>query len=257
MAKALLVSGFHRSGTSMTANLLQNAGLDLGEKLLPAGESNPYGHFEDAQVVHFHDRLLRNRGLNWQADRPFLAHLTGSQWDWMARFVTQRERLPLWGFKDPRLCLFLLPWKRVLPRAKVLYVHRPAEECIHSLKLRAVREMSNERPGAEVHARFWQQPDLAARTYLCYASMFLKVARHYPGDVAFVSRQAIIDGYDLPDALNALWDLGLAGADIQDVYDPGVTDNASGYTFVSDAGLLEAIQRVTETIEKRLLENMS
>lgn len=238
----------------MTANLLQNAGLNLGATLLPAGESNPYGHFEDAEIVGFHDRLLKARGLSWQAERPFLAHVSKNQWSWMNRYVIEREADPLWGFKDPRLCLFVHPWKRILPHAKILYVHRPASECLHSLKRRSARELLQKKDGAGLHIRFWQELDLAARVYLCYAKMFLVAAKRYPRDVAFVSRASIIAGYDLPAALNRLWELDLGEADINDVFDPNVTDTASGCTYISDPALLKSISQVSGRVEEQLLE---
>jgi hypothetical protein len=43
----------------------------------------------------------------------------------MLRFAEVRNaEHGLWGFKEPRVSLFLEDWKRVLPRMKVLVVYR-------------------------------------------------------------------------------------------------------------------------------------
>ena len=56
MSSVLLVAGFHRSGTSVVTDLLQRSGLYVGEELLDPAPSNPYGHFEDTEVVDIHER---------------------------------------------------------------------------------------------------------------------------------------------------------------------------------------------------------
>ena len=62
----LLVSGFHRSGTSLVAQTLHSNGVNLGENLMGASFGNPNGHFEDLSIVELHDELLNLHGLDWQ-----------------------------------------------------------------------------------------------------------------------------------------------------------------------------------------------
>jgi len=239
----------------MTAQLLMNAGLNLGDELLAANESNPYGHFEDTEVIRFHDKLLKSRGLNWQVSRPFLPYVGGADWDWLNSYVVRRNKSALWGFKDPRLCLFVPLWKRALPRARFLFVYRPVEECLYSLKRRSARELMKDRGGTAVHLRFWQDLNRAAAVYRCYLRMFMKSASLFPGDVAFVSRDALIEGFDLPRALNRLWGMQLEPASIDDVFDGSVTDLGAGRTFLLDEGLFSEIEAFENEIRPWLLEN--
>ena len=44
---ALVVTGMHRSGTSMVAAYLQQAGVSIGRNLIGPAPGNPRGHFED------------------------------------------------------------------------------------------------------------------------------------------------------------------------------------------------------------------
>ena len=62
-SSVLVVAGFHRSGTSLVTEILSRAGLFVGDDLIGANPSNPYGHFEDREVVRLHDRLLADVGL--------------------------------------------------------------------------------------------------------------------------------------------------------------------------------------------------
>jgi len=56
--KNLLILGCGRSGTSMAAGLFRNAGYFMGEKLIPADESNPRGYYQSERVVFINERLL-------------------------------------------------------------------------------------------------------------------------------------------------------------------------------------------------------
>jgi hypothetical protein len=55
-----ILTGMHRSGTSLAARLLQEAGADLGNPagLVPADRWNPDGYFEPRDVMAINRRLL-------------------------------------------------------------------------------------------------------------------------------------------------------------------------------------------------------
>ena len=58
-----ILTGFHRSGTSLIGRYLLLSGINMGAVLLGPHPSNPYGHFEDVEVLDFHTRILkRERG---------------------------------------------------------------------------------------------------------------------------------------------------------------------------------------------------
>jgi len=43
----LILTGMHRSGTSLMASILQSAGVNVGKNLLEPDKRNPHGFFED------------------------------------------------------------------------------------------------------------------------------------------------------------------------------------------------------------------
>src|SRR5688572_26168212 len=59
----VLVLGMHRSGTSLCAHVLSALGIDMSDDIR-AQPSNAKGHWERAEIVAFHDRILEhfNRG---------------------------------------------------------------------------------------------------------------------------------------------------------------------------------------------------
>ena len=58
----IIVTGFHRSGTSMAMQSLKKAGVHIGDSQLVANLSNPDGLFEDVEAVKLHDRWLAPTG---------------------------------------------------------------------------------------------------------------------------------------------------------------------------------------------------
>src|SRR5687768_18097338 len=96
-ARPVAVVGMHRSGTSMVAKLLQQAGLNLGDEtnLMPPAEENPEGFYEHLEFVRLNDEVLNAAGAGW--DCPPAA---GFDWDDGAldpfRARAQRLAAPLW-----------------------------------------------------------------------------------------------------------------------------------------------------------------
>jgi len=217
----LIIAGFHRSGTSLTANLFHNAGLFLGADLLGANESNPFGHFEAVEVVSFHDRLLEAAGTYWQTDTYFIPVMSKKDWIWLLNYGIRNAAFPTWGFKDPRNSLFLEQWSDVFPDMRVLYVFRPAIECVHSIKRRAARDVFRGRV-THINRRFWLVEDLAVRMYIIYASAFLRFAANFSGDLCVVELDDIIDGRDIVSEVRDHWGYHLSDAYIDDIYDSSV-----------------------------------
>ena len=57
----ILVVGMHRSGTSLFTHILSKCDVSIGENLIGSGLGNEDGHFENLELVNFHEELLLNR----------------------------------------------------------------------------------------------------------------------------------------------------------------------------------------------------
>lgn len=140
----LCIAGMHRSGTSLIANLLHVCGLDLGPAtdLLPAADNNPQGFWESRSFLRLNDALLKELGGSWM--RPARLDVPGWENERYLERLDGRARNLLkvfdgrepWGWKDPRNCLTLPWWQRLLPRMKVLICVRNPLAVAESLRVR-------------------------------------------------------------------------------------------------------------------------
>lgn len=133
--RVLIILGMHRSCTSLTANWLQQCGLNIGEKLVPALFSNKDGHFEDIDFRDLHEAIFRNHGIpyagfeNIEEFKP-----TNSDVDMMSALVRSKNRkYEQWGWKEPRTCLFINEYIKLIPSAKILVIVRDYNSVINSL----------------------------------------------------------------------------------------------------------------------------
>ena len=250
MSDQLIIAGFHRSGTSATARLLNRAGLFLGYELLEALPSNPYGHFEDREVVTLHNQLLADSEQTWMVGEPFLPVVSERRWQRMRQIIERRNtEQALWGFKDPRACLFLMLWKYLLPDAKVLIVYRHFSASTYSLGQRHSSDLFQGRGNELMHRRFWEEPDLALRMWLVHNKALLAFARAYLEDTLVISIDMIRDGFPLVWALNRRWRLGLMEVPIAEVFDPSVTTGRIDTQRVSDRGLIGETMATWQALE--------
>lgn len=139
---AILVSGMHRSGSSLVASILQSLGVNLGpdEEMVPADASNEAGYFENAPAVAVNDAFLAKNDLSWRIlpaieTRTSLVGVDAyveSIGDVAANLDENRP----WCLKDPRFS-FLLPYWRTAakPVSAIICLRRPDAVAL-SLKMR-------------------------------------------------------------------------------------------------------------------------
>ncbi|MGB3682860.1 MAG: hypothetical protein WA990_10300 [Rubrobacteraceae bacterium] len=244
----MIVTGFHRSGTSLTARILHRAGLFLGDELLGAHPSNPYGHFEDLEVLGLHEEILADNGLDMFAEAPFIPVLGESHRQKMKSISEKRDaEHPLWGFKEPRTSLFLMAWKHLLPKARVLIVYRHYAEATYSLARRHSAETFSGR-GTAFDRQLWEKPDLALKSWLAYNDSLLTFARTYPEDALVVSLDTIRAGLPLVPVLNHHWNLGLEDTP-GEALETAVTGRRRRQP-VSDRRLIPAVDNTWQALEK-------
>lgn len=136
------IAGMHRSGTSMTAKLLHEAGLYLGpaSDLHPREPANHEGHWENRWFRKLNRRVLKQLGGEWDYPPPIPESWTGED------LAPQRSRAGKllehfagrepWGWKDPRTCLTLPFWQGMLGEIRVVVVVRNPLEVAESLRKR-------------------------------------------------------------------------------------------------------------------------
>lgn len=133
-ARIVCVLGMHRSGTSLTAQVLHRLGVHLGNPLNIAGPhpANASGFWENIRLKDINEAILALRGGTWFAPRRLRGRWRRdgrlAPLEERARRVLEEEfgRSRRWGWKDPRNCITLPFWQRLLPPMRyVLCVRHP------------------------------------------------------------------------------------------------------------------------------------
>lgn len=152
MSAPVVISGMHRSATSLLASMFHRAGLHLGNQLLAPSSFNLPGYFEDLDFIRFHDALLSHLGTSMYlkvAPRGTIEHVHRAHAE---SLIAARRNRPAWGWKDPRNCLFLEFWRSIVPDAVFVFVFRDPGEVIDSFRRRGDAELHLQYRGAAMLA---------------------------------------------------------------------------------------------------------
>jgi hypothetical protein len=133
----------HRSGTSATTRLINLLGMSMcpDEDLIEPGAGNEAGYWESSRLTNLNEELLGTLGGAWwrppmlTADR--LARAVAEHGDRaLDRFRQSYPEEP-WVWKDPRNCILLPFWRRLLGRDPVVVlVLRNLHDVCRSLEAR-------------------------------------------------------------------------------------------------------------------------
>jgi hypothetical protein len=248
----LVVTGMHRSGTSLVASIAQAVGVDIGQELHPADAANRKGYFEDvdfltldrAAVAACCDREEPGwTDWGWTASETFDRTALASFRDEAAALVASRSARSSWGWKDPRTILLLDFWCEFLPDARYVLVYRPPWEVADSLfRLR--------------HPAFSSVPDFPFRVWSFYNRQLLDFARRRPDRCvvlpldsvlaepdATAGRIAAAIGAPAPGAADELTDHDMVGRSDRDSLFARLCERRAPESLV----LLDALDRVATT----------
>ena len=139
----VIVHGVHRSGTSLTASLLERAGCWYAEQdcQMAPQDDNPKGFWERVDVVDLNDRILSKIKLNWftltpslsQSELDFLAAEFGESIALISRNLDAHQS---WFLKDPRFSITWPLWAPYLSPTHHIVVHRNPISVANSLHSR-------------------------------------------------------------------------------------------------------------------------
>jgi hypothetical protein len=134
MARQVVVLGNHRTGSSCVAGVLSKLGVSMGYDLLGAHGSNPVGHYEDKEFLLMQDTLIGK----WTNPKT---HFEGKELQEIqenySKMIERRDKdFPIWGVKDPRLCIMLPYFWDMLSDPVLIEVTRHGVSSTNSLQLR-------------------------------------------------------------------------------------------------------------------------
>ncbi len=139
--KVILISGMHRSGTSVLAAGVQYA-LDVNMQAVDdhKGEDNPKGYFENIEIVDLNEKILRYLGSSW--DSLFYGKAIDFSESRFDSFCQEALHIlnkyygncRCWGVKDPRFSVLLPFWGNV--------IHQFGSKLFHVIALRHPLEVA-------------------------------------------------------------------------------------------------------------------
>jgi hypothetical protein len=224
-SNTLIVTGMHRSGTSLLASALEQAGLSIGDRLLGATPSNPKGHFEDLDFVEWHEAVFADHGRTvYDAHEHGPLEISPQRRREAQDLIDARQGRARWGFKDPRTCLLLDFWTSSMPNANFLFIVRSEREVVESLRRRGHRELQRRLRGAWLLKRLGFEPwrrAMARRWWWSYNAAILDFAQRHP-DRCLVVELAMLP-QQLPAAIAFIrhsWGLPLEGLELERVFEP-------------------------------------
>lgn len=132
MGATLIITGMHRSGTSLVSSYFQRCGVDIGEELVAPAFDNPKGYFEDTFFVKMHRKIIADNKTSMFL--PEIKRIEDGVRDEISRYVENKKGL--WGWKDPRTVMFLDMYQDILPNAEYIFIFRHPYCSINSLKKR-------------------------------------------------------------------------------------------------------------------------
>jgi hypothetical protein len=195
-SKALIITGMHRSGTSLTAHYLNECGIYIGDRLtnsnLNQSRSFYSGHHEDREFSDFHKYVLKKKRIDAFLGRrftlpvqyklPICVDVRDRQT--ALNLVASRSDLPQWGWKDPRTSLFLDFWHEVLSDVSYLFLFRHPLAVVDSLIRR----------GAETHIT--RKPVIGLRVWKLYNQQVLRFWKQHSDVSLLCDIDELIDDPD-------------------------------------------------------------
>jgi len=212
MAKVLVITGMHRSGTSMVAHYLQGCGVDIGTHLHPGDVGNPRGYYEDIEFLNFHQDLLAFLRVSIfpTTDRE-LRQAIPDQFRSRAQEILRRKGgAPVWGWKECRTTLFLDFWKEMIPDMNVLFLLRHPVSVVDSLLRRGTDQ------------NVLRRPSIAFQSWRLHNELILDFYRRNPSSCFLIDVNCLVQDAAL--AVSALFSklsIELPVRDFDAVYAPG------------------------------------
>ncbi|MCF3932604.1 hypothetical protein L1787_04130 [Acuticoccus sp. M5D2P5] len=247
----IVILGYHRSGTSAATQHLAHCGLFVGHDLLGSKSSNPRGHFEDRVFMNIHERILRENGERWLAAEPIVPVITPAVHNHVVAAVAERDAAhAVWGFKDPRACLFVDLWRTVLSRPRFLICLRHYSACIDSMVRRALESVrTSERHNAHIHMRLAADEERIARSWMSHMLPLLRLVRSNPDAVHIVDMSSLDPETSIGGALAERFGAPLADRPVAETFEPDLFSSR----LDREIRLTAETRRTADRIWQRLL----
>lgn len=270
-SKVLIITGMHRSGTSLISHWLYRCGLFIGKHLVPADIGNTEGHFEDAEFLRFHEQFLKNRKLpaSGFTNKP-IAKLNGEEKKKILSLINDRFLCnDQWGWKEPRTCLFLNAYQELIPSARYLFVVRDYNSTVNSMISREYKAHINRfesKKGLPKIKWLLFKKKNRKDTFKKYATRYLKIWINYyeniinhiillpPEKYLFVIYSTLAeDDRGIFNFLKDEWEFSLNYFPFKNVFKKQLLSEVENISlYVKDKKLIEKAKKINSLIDQLL-----
>jgi len=262
--RILIIAGMHRSGTSLITNWLHRCGLQVGENLVGANAGNKEGHFEDTEFLKMHEEILTDNGYP-STGLVAGANISVSEYHLeklKAIIHIKNKHFEQWGWKEPRTCLFLDQYRKLLPQAKYLVITRDYGPVVNSLLKRDFEAIDVHKLSLKFSKRIkWKmyRRNRARRKYYReYAEDYLKVWIDYNERILAALKHLMPENYlvvnymmlqkkdrDVFSFLTGKWGFTLNYVTFGEVYKENlISPKANIEPFIRDKALLSRVEEI-------------
>jgi hypothetical protein len=254
----------HRSGTSLTASLLEKSGLKIGENLMSNGFDNKKGHFEDLELLKIHEEDLRaksldTRGLSGKIQSHF--HFEQRTLDIIDNLIKSKKHLSLWGWKEPRTTLYLEAWKTILPDVKSIAVFRHYDEVADSLIRRYKHKLLK---GVSMSSMVRMKHFIiypihifiikrdAYKSWYIYNKAILDFKEKYPDDMIILELNHFTRNYNqILETINAKFALELSKIHVADIVDHSLLTKVNNRSYKMRFFSLKRLNQILTALNKK------
>lgn len=218
-SKCLIITGMHRSGTSLTASYLNMCGVNIGENLLKPFTDNVKGYYEDIDFLKFHKRIFKKNKKNMFLAQNFFFDIDDLR---DALVLINKKTKALWGWKDPRTTLFLNFWQLLIYSPYFLFIYRNPFEVIDSLIRR------------KTDSALKINPFIAAKSWISYNEIILDFIKSNQQNTILINiRDLINNPQKFIFAINKKFNFDLSNENFIDVYDKNLFTTERIYKSIS------------------------
>jgi hypothetical protein len=121
----IVVLGAGRTGTSLIMQALNELGMTVSENMTPASEQNPYGAYEDLDILAIQTDIFKSLNTKPKIPLPddwLLKTDVNGYVDQLCNVIIDRINgsPTIFGFKDPRTAVLLPLWFKVFNRVRIV-----------------------------------------------------------------------------------------------------------------------------------------
>lgn len=176
-----MILGMHKSGTTLTAQCLHAAGINMGFDL-EEGDEDYSAHKCEGKLLRTINRSLLGieQEFSLNTDPVEHYHEIASNQKNAERLISEQNAYSNWGMKHPLQVFTYSFWKQLLPEHKIIFIYRSPELVAqHYCKMKSKKKNRN----------YWQ----ALKRWYQYNQIILKIIAKTPKkDVLILSYDALL-----------------------------------------------------------------